>query len=231
MGGNPGNGACQKAEWAVVSDFDGTITSLDTNALLFSRLGNKANQEIEEKFKRGEMGTREAMRLHFEELRISQEDFFAFLDNNISLDPFFGGFVQMLKTKGIPLIVVSAGFSNTIRFLFEREGIPDYACIRANKLHFSANRARVEFLCPPFSCPRGEEGCGHCKVETVEKMRVQGRKVLFIGDGLTDRCAAEKADLILARDQLARHCREKGFPYYGFRDFFQAKKILQKKIN
>lgn len=226
---NPGNGAGQKVDWAVISDFDGTITSLDTNALLFSRLGNQANQEIEEKFKRGEMGTREAMRLHFEQFRITEEEFFAFLDTNISLDPFFRDFVQMLKTRRIPLIVVSAGFSNTIRFLFEREGIPDYACIRANKLHFSGDRARVEFLWPPFSCPRGEEGCGHCKVEVVEKMRARGRKVLFIGDGLTDRCAAEKADLILARSQLARYCREKGLPYYGFRDFSQIKSILPKK--
>ncbi len=219
------------SDWAVVSDFDGTITLLDTNALLFSRLGKRANQEIEEKFKRGELGTREAMQLHFEQLRITQAEFLAFLERNISLDPFFGDFVRVLQEKNIPLVIVSAGFSNTIHYLFNREGIPDYACIRANKLHFAGERVEVEFFRPPFLCSRGGKGCGHCKVESVAELRSRGRKVLFIGDGLTDCCAAEKADLVLAKDELERHCEEWGLPYYRFTDFSQVKRIFSSISN
>ena len=43
---------------------------------------------------------------------------------------------------------------------------------------------------------------------------------MFIGDGLTDRCIAEEADLVFARDALAEHLAEQGLAFRAYGDFY-----------
>ena len=42
---------------------------------------------------------------------------------------------------------------------------------------------------------------------------------IFIGDGSTDRFAAEVADIVFARRRLLRYCQTQGIECYPFEDF------------
>ena len=59
--------------------------------------------------------------------------------------------------------------------------------------------------------------CGEaCKRATVLD---GGSPVTFVGDGISDRCAALGADRVFARDWLARWLDEQGAPYEPWADF------------
>ena len=46
-----------------------------------------------------------------------------------------------------------------------------------------------------------------------------GRQVVFIGDGESDRYAAGYADVVFAKDSLARFCLERGWPFEPWTTF------------
>jgi 2-hydroxy-3-keto-5-methylthiopentenyl-1-phosphate phosphatase len=49
---------------------------------------------------------------------------------------------------------------------------------------------------------------------------------VYVGDGYSDRCAAELADLVFARRGLARYLDERGLAYEPFDDFHQIAERL-----
>ena len=63
------------------------------------------------------------------------------------------------------------------------------------------------------------EDCGNCKAGLVKALRADGNYVVFIGNGRTDICPAQEANLVFARDLLARRLEEDGKPFVLFEDF------------
>jgi 2-hydroxy-3-keto-5-methylthiopentenyl-1-phosphate phosphatase len=49
---------------------------------------------------------------------------------------------------------------------------------------------------------------------------------VYVGDGFSDRCVAEAASRVFARDGLARYLDEKGVPYEPFDDFYDVDRAL-----
>jgi 2-hydroxy-3-keto-5-methylthiopentenyl-1-phosphate phosphatase len=56
---------------------------------------------------------------------------------------------------------------------------------------------------------------------------VDGGEVVYVGDGYSDRCAAEKADRVFARRGLARWLDGRGVPYEHFEDFHEVARSLE----
>lgn len=215
-------------ECAVISDFDGTITELDSNDLLFKLLGNAENAQIEKDFHAGILSGRSAMERHFEILRISMEEYHAFLDANIRPDPAFGSFLRQIKACGLALFIVSAGFRQAIMRTLKQECL-DCAGFYANDL------AGAPYLMPVFAqsapvCSESFGPCGNCKKACVAAIRKQtGKRIIYIGDGLTDRCAAHAADYLFAKNELAQYCRANGLPFIEYKDFSDIVKLFWKK--
>jgi 2-hydroxy-3-keto-5-methylthiopentenyl-1-phosphate phosphatase len=210
---------------AIISDFDGTISKQDTNDLLFRTFGNSHNEYIERLFIEGRIGTREGMLRHFRELRLSEEEYTDFILNNVEIDDGFKAFYTEAKEHDIPLIIVSAGFVNGILPLLDRESIK-HPQVYANRLIFGEEKIEVDFAHDIDKCSSGFGPCGNCKLRYLEEFREAGKKVVFIGDGLTDRCIAGKADLVFAKDALAQYCLDIGIPYIGYRDFYDINNRL-----
>ena len=51
-------------------------------------------------------------------------------------------------------------------------------------------------------------------------------EVVYVGDGYSDRCAAQAADRIFARDGLARYLDEQGVAYELFDDLHDVARAL-----
>jgi len=47
-----------------------------------------------------------------------------------------------------------------------------------------------------------------------------------VGDGVSDRCAAQIADLVFARGDLARDLASDGVPFVRFEDFVEVREHL-----
>jgi 2-hydroxy-3-keto-5-methylthiopentenyl-1-phosphate phosphatase len=50
-----------------------------------------------------------------------------------------------------------------------------------------------------------------------------------VGDGLSDKCAAGKADLVFAKGDLAKHCLEHGISHTEFADLAHVARHLESK--
>jgi 2-hydroxy-3-keto-5-methylthiopentenyl-1-phosphate phosphatase len=138
----------------------------------------------------------------------------------VRIDPGFGGFVKLFRRLGHALIVVSDGLDRTIRTVLDRHDldVPYFA----NHLQWRGDdRWRLTF-------PHSKSACktlsGNCKCSFAEG----GPRELniLIGDGRSDFCLAERADLVLAKDSLLKHCRNAGLPHIAFANFDDARQLL-----
>ena len=58
--------------------------------------------------------------------------------------------------------------------------------------------------------------CGTCKKNRIRELADAGYTVVFVGDGLSDQCAAPTAHRIFAKGILADHLDELTVPYETF---------------
>ena len=203
----------------IVLDFDGTITIEDSNDLLFKILGNTKNEQIETEFLASRMSNRKAMRQHFEEMLIGMEDYHSFLDAHIRIDSTFDAFLEEARSRNILPYIVSGGFRQAIERVLGKKRL-DGIEVLANDLvgdkHITTSFATAKPLCDKAFGP-----CGNCKRDVMKKIRRErpNRTIVFVGDGLTDRCAMEGADVLYAKNSLAEYCGKRDLPYVLYANF------------
>jgi len=205
-------------EFTLVMDFDGTITQQDSNDMLVRVLGNEVIEKIESEFVAGTLSNREASDLHFKEMLITLEEYQAFLDAHISIDPGFDKFLELARDREISLFIVSGGYHQAVEHILGNkrlQGVQVFANSLLGSPYLSISFGTTQPVCDkPFG------PCGNCKRDCLASIRqMTDRKIIFVGDGLTDRCALEEADFVFAKDSLADYCNEHGLQYTSFKDF------------
>ena len=202
-------------QYVIVSDFDGTITQEDSNDLLLTTLGTEKNIKIEEDYISGLIGNKEAMDLHFEEMVISMEEYINFIKENITIDPYFDNFLAHIKAQGIPFFIVSAGFKQGIQCVLGPHRLKGVQ-VFANEL--KGNPLKPWAAHKDLICKKGFGPCTICKKIIIDEIReATNKKIIYIGDGLTDRCA--DADILFAKNALAQYCDTQGLSYHPFQTF------------
>ena len=130
---------------------------------------------------------------------------------NARLRPGFGEFAREHRP-----LVVSSGFHELIEPVLEREGLE--LEVRANRLDPRPDGWRVVF--------RTEEPCPVCG-EPCKRSDVDGLDAFaYVGDGFSDRCVAEVATRVFARDGLATYLDGKGVRFEPFDDFYDVADAL-----
>jgi len=51
--------------------------------------------------------------------------------------------------------------------------------------------------------------------------------IIFVGDGYSDYCAAEHADIVFAKKHLAAYCNKNRIPHYPWTSFFDVIRLLE----
>ena len=206
--------------WQIACDFDGTIAMEDVTDSLLAAFAAPSWQEIENEWRSGRIGSRECMTRQVALMRCRQPDFDRHLDH-VTIDPAFAGFVQFCAQRQVPLRVLSDGLDYAIRRILARHDL-GHLDVVANRLErLPGGRYRLGF---PFASEACAAASGTCKCRNagVES----GRRTLLIGDGASDFCAAESADLVFAKDKLLTYCRERALPCVAFTDFGEARRLL-----
>ncbi len=195
----------------VVTDFDGTLTRADVGHELFLRFAGPAASEVVALWKRGEIGSRECLIRECAAARVTPEALRAFARAQ-PIDPGFAPFVTAARALGWRVLVASDGLDLYIRIILAAHGlrIP----MRTNRGRLVAGRIVPSFPHAGRGCGR----CGNCKAGAIEDARGRG-PVVFVGNGLSDRCAAGVADAVFAKDDLATHCRDAGLPFVAYNSF------------
>jgi 2,3-diketo-5-methylthio-1-phosphopentane phosphatase len=208
----------------VLLDFDGTISSVDTTDLLLERFADPAWHAIEDDWKAGRIGSRECMVRQIDLVRATPAEMDAFIAT-VEIDPGFPGFVDRFRGLGHTLTVLSDGLDRTIRTVLDRAdmNLPYFA----NHLQWrGGDRWRLTFPHAKGTC---STLAGNCKCGFADG---RPREItIMVGDGRSDFCVAERADLVLAKGSLLQHCRENDLPHYGFETFDEATALLARWLD
>jgi 2-hydroxy-3-keto-5-methylthiopentenyl-1-phosphate phosphatase len=129
-------------------------------------------------------------------------------------DEFFPAFVAGVRARGAQIEIVSDGFGFYVESNLASIGVTE-VFIATNANQIGRGREGMTF---PFGHPSCFV-CGTCKRERVRLHQAEGRAVVFIGDGTSDRYAAAHADIVFAKGSLARICADEGWPFVAWQSF------------
>ena len=210
----------------VLCDFDGTVSVKDVGFHLLTHFSGGRWEELDRDFVTGKIGSREAYRRMVRDLKGGREDYRAVALGLGEIDPDFPALVRFCRDAGWTVKIISDGFGLYIQAFLEQLGVGEVEYF-ANELRFlPGGEIRAEFPHASESC--GD--CGCCKLSILTRHREEYDAILYIGDGISDRCAAPEADFVFAKRSLYRHCVEKGFPVFSFRNFSDVLRLLHFRL-
>jgi 2,3-diketo-5-methylthio-1-phosphopentane phosphatase/HAD superfamily hydrolase (TIGR01549 family) len=211
----------------ILCDFDGTVSLTDTVNLLIERhsVGDEWRHEVK-RYMKGEIGSLGVYEAVAPLMRATEEGLAEFTRETARLDPGFLSFLSWAKRRGADVKIVSDGFDVTIRNLLCAHGVNDMEIYANRLLTDSKGRVTIEFPYADSTCGR----CGACKRSLVRRLKRNYDFVVLVGDGVSDRHAAEEADLVLALKDLFVYCVRMGIPAMRMDGFDEAPRLLERRI-
>jgi 2-hydroxy-3-keto-5-methylthiopentenyl-1-phosphate phosphatase len=206
---------------SLVLDFDGTVTEEDLLDVGASTFGDPdVYREVEDALQAGEMPLREVITREFRPVTKPVDEVAAWALENVHVRPGFRELVELAGERGWQLIVISSGFHELIEPILAHEGVEV-------ELHANRLDPRPDGWIVLWNYDDDCEACGEsCKRSTMARL-ARGEEVVYVGDGYSDRCAAEAADRVFAIERLARYLDERGVPYTPFTNFHDVAAALR----
>jgi 2-hydroxy-3-keto-5-methylthiopentenyl-1-phosphate phosphatase len=130
---------------------------------------------------------------------------------NVRVRPGFGELVELARKRSWGSLILSSGFHELIEPVLAREGVE--VEVKANRLDPDPSGWRVLW--------RDETICASCGEACKRAALPVDGEVVYVGDGVSDRCAALAAKRVFATRGLARYLEERGAPFERFADFYE----------
>jgi 2-hydroxy-3-keto-5-methylthiopentenyl-1-phosphate phosphatase len=207
----------------IICDFDGTVTARDTNSALAGRYAPETFRSLEGKLGRRELTLREVLTTEFRAVTAPLEELVE-VALEISFRAGFDRFLDGAEAAGHQIVLLSSGFHEIIEPMLERDGHAGRVPLIANRIRVDGSGGTIIWRELP-TCELCGEACKRSDVARLARAHPQG-SVVFVGDGFSDRCGAEAADRVFARDSLARYLDERHAPYEAWDDFHDVARAL-----
>lgn len=207
----------------IFCDFDGTAAQNDVGNLLFRTFADDRCVEIVESWKQGEITSKECWIDLCKITSVTRSELEQFSDTQ-ELDLYFPALVEFCKQKNISVEILSDGSDFYIKRILEKYKLDSIVAFQSNHLKFlNQNQIVPEFPYYHKGCGR----CANCKGYHVRRAKEKSNPVVYVGDGLSDRCGAQEADIVFAKRgrDLLRYCQQNQIKHYEFGDF---KDVLNK---
>lgn len=207
----------------VFVDFDGTITLEDVGEAIFKKFGEteKVKRIIEDL-----LSDKISSRQCWDELcdsvdNINKAELDEFIDL-LDVDPTFIPFVKFCSENKIDMVVLSDGFDYYIDRLFNKAGLSGLKYY-SNKL-FVDGKGILKAEYPYFDVDSPTSA--NCKKNHIINHSSDDEYTVYIGDGNSDKEAAQFCDFIFAKDGLARFCSMERISFYPFKNFTEVQNKL-----
>jgi 2-hydroxy-3-keto-5-methylthiopentenyl-1-phosphate phosphatase len=176
-------------------DWDGTCTVRDSLMAAVHELGDPSVYEREF------ASYGEALAAEVGTIRVTAEEAAEWAIENVQVRPGLHELAELYRP-----VIVSSGLPQLILPVLGREGLE--LEVRSNFADPSADGWQVRF--------RHDGPCPVCGDRCKRRSLPEGRPLIFVGDGWSDRCASLACDRVFARDGLARYLDDEGVPYDAF---------------
>jgi 2,3-diketo-5-methylthio-1-phosphopentane phosphatase len=204
----------------LVLDFDGTVACLDVGDELCDRFADPRWRELDRRWDRREIALPDAQLEMWALIDASPEEIAAYVREHGALRDGFDALLDAARARGAELVLASGGFDFYIEAILG-ERLRRFDRVLANHGVLAGRGVTVSF---PHRAALGCALCAVCKGRVVDEARRAGRRVVFAGDGSTDRCAIGRADRLFAvrGSKLAAACRAAGAPFEEFDSFHEV---------
>lgn len=208
-------------KYALITDFDGTITTIDIGnyLCLFYKLSTPEKIEYAYKTK---TDARQWMQEHFGPIKTTVKDFQSAVLSKAVVRPGFRDLCIYAKQNNIPFEIASGGLDIYIKPVLKKYDCGQIKILSA-KAEIKPNCISVKF--PYYKGLTMEE----FKKSRVMYYKDRGYKVIFFGDGPGDLDAACTADIIFATGRLEKILIENKMKYRPFKDYTQALNIVRRE--
>lgn len=213
-------GTQRSARVLILCDFDGTVCSVDMGNEILNRFTGKGWEEIDRAYCADEIGSRVAYSQVTPLFKGTRSQMLKFVSDKEKLDPYFAGFYVYCREKGVDLKIVSDGLDFYIDAILKKYGLGEIEYFSNAVLFSDRDKMSIEFPQMNKKC----EKCGTCKSNILTKYQTSYDMIVYIGDGHSDFCPAQKADLVFAKGILYEKCMEVGkstIQYGNFQDVHQ----------
>jgi 2-hydroxy-3-keto-5-methylthiopentenyl-1-phosphate phosphatase len=210
------------SRWAILSDFDGTIIKDDASQLILSKYAVGNWVMYDEMLAKGETSFEDCIYNQFRLIRTSESTILKDYDRFVSKRDGFDEIVAYAKARDVPFTIVSGGLEFIIREFLVRNGWIGFIKLHAGRVSFIEGGISISF--PPLE----KEGSISFKDDLVLKLKGEGKRVIYIGDGTYDFRAAIASDITFAvrGSKLAKLGLEGGLNFHEFDDFSQVVGVL-----
>lgn len=196
----------------VFFDFDNTITTFDLLDEVIENFSvNDKWKRLEAEWRKGNIGSRECLKGQLKGVRVSRKVLDRYL-SGIKLDPYFKKLTGLLNAKKIRSVILSDNFDYMLKGVLRARGLGEDFDVYCNRVKWNGDRMVPSF---PYS-NSGCGTCGHCKRTSMRRIASSEETTFYVGDGLSDRCAAKEADIVFAKSELKGYLKKEGIKHMPF---------------
>ncbi len=200
-------------------DFDGTVTRRDVGNEFFRHFGGELCDRLVGEYRAEKMSARECFRGEAAAMRKFSLDEARALFAQQDVDETFGALVTFCRENLIDICIVSDGLDFYISEILSARGFNDIR-VFANKAELLPDANGLLSLSVHFPYSEAEcDRCGCCKRNIMLTHSGEEEIIVFVGEGYSDRCPAEYADIVFAKDALQTYCQEQNISYFLYTSF------------
>ena len=214
----------ENARYAMLFDFDGTITEIDTAEYILDKFTEGDWREPDRLLDQGKITLEDCMQRQFAMVLVPPETILSELDKVVKLRPGLTGLMALAMEKKMKTYVASAGLDFVVRHFLKKVELLDSFILRMGRAVYAHGHLNIEFD------PLRHSQAQSFKDDLVLSIHDQGCKVIYLGDGPPDRRAISLADLRFAvrGRKLEQYLIEAGLQHQSFSDFNEVVSSLKK---
>ncbi len=210
-------------------DFDGTITKRDVGDALFETFGGEQCKEFVKEYREEKLSAVQCFEKETAACgNVDLQTFHSFLDSQ-EIDETFPEFIEYCKKNQYEFAILSDGMDYYIKRILTTHGLADVP-VYSNIMNLVPGEVNgtVRFV-PSFPytdevCER----CASCKRNHMLTLTGDDDIIIYIGEGYSDRCPVQYADVVFAKDDLLKYCRREEIPHAEYKTFGDIVKYIEK---
>jgi 2,3-diketo-5-methylthio-1-phosphopentane phosphatase len=201
-------------------DFDGTISKSDIINFLLERYADPVWLQLDKDYIEEKISSSECLTKQIALLEKLPDEKILESAKMVGIDETFKDFCRFCESKNIDIEIVSDGLDIYIDYLLKANNIN----VKKVSSNIYKGYGQIEF---PYNEKLCEKNCANCK-----KFHLDPKSFcIYIGDGYNDGCAAVSANIVFAKNSLAKFLNNKGKDFFPFKSFTDIITILSKFLS